>query len=99
MHTLCCLVSFGPAGLGCTTQRFVIGEVTVAPIDSRGGEAKSADGLLVVTIPEGAIPSRTNVTIRTHRESTNPDLIRPIYELGPSGLTCARPVELVLRGI
>lgn len=65
-------------------------------IDSAGGVAKSADGLLMLEVPPGALATPTSITILTDRSSRNADLVRPIYELGPRGLIFRTPTVLSL---
>lgn len=80
----------------CSNKEVRLPELTVTPIDPEGGIARSADGLLAVQVTPGALASRIDVTILTDRTSRNTDLVRPIYELGPSGLRLDPPAEVSL---
>ena len=64
---------------------------------------RSADGLLTLSIPAGALPAGTSATIRPVSTATLPAAIRaravngPAYELLPAGLHFAKPVMITRR--
>jgi len=63
-------------------------------IGADGGEVSSADGLVAVTFPPGALSESTTITVEPSATSS-PGALGPTYELGPSGLSFPEPVEVV----
>ena len=82
------------------------GALALAP-GANGGSAsrvvRSADGLLTLTIPAGALPAGTKVSIRAVSASTLPAPLRaravngPAYELEPAGLHFSKPITVTRR--
>jgi len=67
-----------------------------------GGQVVSADGKLTLTIPAGALPADTEITVRElTRSELGPEWqgvdIEAAYELGPDGLVFQQPVAVTLR--
>ena len=93
---------------GVAAAALAAGALGLAPGVGDGDAAgpqvvRSADGLLTLSIPAGAIPSGTAVTIRPVSTATLPSALRtravsgPAYQLAPAGLHFARPVTITRR--
>ena len=73
-----------------------VGSKTTQHIDVKGGSLRSADGMLEVTFPPGAVDSEIVVGIQPiHNQLTADD--DGAYQLEPSGITFKRPVQLVFH--
>ncbi len=66
-------------------------------VDSQGGELRSADGLLSLTIPAGALEGPTDIRIARAARQTFPDVVSSVYELSPHGLRFSKPITIKLR--
>jgi hypothetical protein len=65
-------------------------------IGPAGGSLTSGDGQLRVTIPSGALPAATDVTIEPIT-ALAPWALGPAYRLGPAGLKFANPVSITFH--
>jgi len=93
---------------GAAASALVAGALGLAPgVADRDGAGptvvRSADGLLTVSIPAGALPAGTVVRVSPLSTSTLPVAIRtravrgPAYVLAPAGLRFAKPVTITRR--
>ncbi len=69
------------------------GPQTSATVGPEGGTVESADGLLTLTFPKGALAQPTTIGIQPIT-NTAPGGIAGAYRLTPSGTTFANPVQL-----
>src|SRR5688572_815321 len=84
-------------GFGCGPSAVrTLAESTTETISPAGGETKSADGLLTISFPAGAVATPTEVTIVTDRTRTMDGLVSPIYRVSPRGLSFDAPIALEL---
>ncbi|MCK6550221.1 hypothetical protein L6R52_30580 [Myxococcota bacterium] len=92
------LAALALVGAGCTRDAdMTLQERTVTSISAvSGGRAVSADAKLVLDFPAGALASDGEITIKTRREVTVPELGSLVYDLGPDGLTLAKPVSIAI---
>jgi hypothetical protein len=65
-------------------------------VGSAGGQVSTSDGALTVTIPAGALPTDTPITI-TEIQSPAPGAIGKTYDIGPTGTQFATPVTLTFK--
>lgn len=73
-----------------------MGDAVSRAIGTGGGTLTSGDGRLSVTIPEGALPGTTTVSIQPIANHT-PLGLGMGYRLLPEGVTFARPVKLTFH--
>lgn len=69
------------------------GTPSSASLDASGGTLRSADGLLELTVPAGALSVPTTVSIQPITNNA-PGHVGHAYRLEPEGLTFAQPVTL-----
>jgi hypothetical protein len=69
-------------------------ESTTETISPLGGMTKSADGLLTISFPAGAVANPTDVTIETDRSRNEQRLVSPVYRVLPRGLAFDAPIEI-----
>jgi Tol biopolymer transport system component len=76
----------------------VVAEGVPAEVTSAGGVLATADGLVSLEFPAGAVAASTQITIS---KAEDPALIRQAWsepiDLGPDGTTFSQPVKLTLR--
>ncbi len=72
------------------------GEKVSARFSREGGRLHSQDGRLELVIPEGALGSRTTISIQPVENTLNPGG-PPTYALLPSGVNFARPLQLIFH--
>jgi hypothetical protein len=72
------------------------GTKTVIKISKDGGRLKSADGILELIVPEGAIPKKTDISIQpiTNLMSNGNG---KAYRLEPSGIHFQKPVQIIFH--
>jgi hypothetical protein len=71
----------------------ITGQGTVGP---SGGQVATSDGALTVTVPAGALPANTHITI-TEIQSPAPGAIGKTYDIGPTGTQFPVPVTLSFK--
>jgi hypothetical protein len=71
------------------------GEITTKSIGAEGGKIASADGLISLTIPAGALSANTNISIQPI-SSTTPGGLGQAYRFLPDGQKFAKPVTLTM---
>jgi hypothetical protein len=78
----------GPSSTGPSTGQGTVG--------ASGGQVATTDGALTVTVPAGALPADTTITIN---EITAPasGAIGKTYDIGPSGTQFTAPVTLSFK--
>jgi hypothetical protein len=86
----CSSSSSSPGGTGTGTST---GQGTVG---ASGGKVSTSDGTVTVSIPAGALPGDTQITI-TEIQSPAPGAIGKTYEIGPTGTQFASPVTLTFK--
>ena len=79
-----------------TDKGMPVGTPTMATIDSAGGMLSSADGVLDVTIPAGALAMPTVITIQPITNMA-PNGVALGYRLSPEGMTFATPATLTFH--
>jgi hypothetical protein len=79
-----------------TGDAAISGAVVSATIGAGGGQLNSADGILSVQIPAGAIASPTTFSVQ-QVSSPAAGSIGPTYDLEPSGSTFALPATLTFQ--
>jgi hypothetical protein len=67
-----------------------------ASVDASGRDIVSADGMLTLSIPEGALDAAVTVTIQTLAGDVE-GAVGNLYELEPEGLTFKKPVAVTIR--
>lgn len=82
---------YAPAPKGTPT-----GTAVTQTIDANGGSVTSADGRLALTIPAGALPAATPITIQPIT-STSPNGVGLGYRLTPEGTTFTTPVTVAFH--
>ncbi len=88
-------------GLACVQhadlhpQEFAPNSPTKIVVQVAGGSVQSADGLLTLDFPENAVDGPKTITITAVEEEHLGALSR-IYQLGPTGLSFAKPVQISL---
>lgn len=88
-------------GAGCTRD-VVMDELTVTRLGVAGGTAVSADGLVHLVLPAGALPKDTDISISTERGAlARPSVASAVYTFGPEGTVFDAPVRLTMpaRGV
>lgn len=73
-----------------------VGPLARALVDASGGAVTSADGVLTVTVPAGALSAPAEVTVQA-LENTAPAGQGQAYRVGPAGQRFAAPVTLTFR--
>ena len=81
----------------CGTPDSSLLERTVTPVGPEGANAQSADGLLTLSFPQGALSATVDVTIQTRRDVSHPDLLALAYDVDIDGMTLAAPAQIRLR--
>jgi hypothetical protein len=71
------------------------GQAVSATIGANGGTLASADGLISVAVPAGAVSANTNFSVQA-LSTTAPGGVRA-FRLSPEGTTFASPVKLTFR--
>ncbi len=84
-------VACGPSTGGIGSA---VGPVSRKLIDSTGGSVTSADGVLTVTVPPGALATATDISIQAIT-AANP-VIGSAYELAPAGVVFAATTAVTL---
>ncbi|HTT71008.1 MAG TPA: hypothetical protein VMG32_07260 [Anaeromyxobacteraceae bacterium] len=75
-----------------------IGKLTRVTVDASGGTVASADGVLTLTIPAGALVSPVDITIQAIA-NTAPLGQGNAYEVGPAGQVFAAPVTFTFTNV
>lgn len=86
----------GPDGPIITDKGSPTGSMTTEEIGPSGGQIQSADGLLTITIPAGALNTNTTIGIQPI-SNTAPQGIGTGYRLTPEGTTFSTPVTLSIK--
>jgi hypothetical protein len=63
-------------------------------IDKMGGTLKGTDGIVNLTIPEGAVAANTTISIKVSEEVSPTNGIGKVYTLSPDGTQFTKPVKL-----
>jgi len=71
-------------------------EAVTVKMNKDGGTIKSNDGRVELIIPEGALSSKTNISIQSITNYTEGG-VGSAYEFGPSGTTFSKPVQLIFH--
>lgn len=79
---------------GCVAEDHVLGERTETVVSTTGGTALSADGLVRLDFPAGALGEQTLIVIETLRGTGRTGLLSEVYDLRPNGLTFDKPVTI-----
>ncbi len=73
-----------------------IGEAVSIKMNKDGGSIKSGDGRVELMIPEGALTSKTNISIRAITNHAAGG-VGNAYEFEPSGTVFTKPVQLIFH--
>lgn len=84
----------GSFACGSTEESLL--EMTVTPIGTPGGIARSSDGLLALEFSDGALAEATDISVTVYRDHGLSGVLSPVYELGPDGLQFNGPVTLTI---
>src|SRR5262245_37842677 len=77
------MIATAAAMAACTKDIDVL-ESTTTSLGPNGGEAKSADGRLTITVPAGALSSNILVVIETDHHQAITDQLSVTYKVSPS---------------
>ena len=88
----------GPDGPIITDKGSPTGSMVTENIGPAGGQLQSADGLLTLTIPAGALNANTSIGIQPIT-NTAPQGIGTGYRLTPEGTTFSSPVTISIKYI
>jgi hypothetical protein len=94
-------LAWGAAAMACSSSNDSPGPATTTStghgvVGASGGDVATADGLLTVSVPSGALPADTTITI-SEIASPASGAIGKAYEIGPSGTQFAVPVTLKFK--
>lgn len=71
-------------------------QVGTAVIGPSGGSVVSADGVVELDVPAGALSGATTITIAAS-SATSPDAVGPLYDIEPTGTRFAVPAKLTIH--
>src|SRR6187551_1423732 len=69
-------------------------DVAASVVGNDGGSLTAQDGVLTLTVPKGAMPDNTTVTIKQTEQEAPDNGIGKIYSLTPEGTVFTKPVAL-----
>lgn len=88
--------SAGDSNLVTTSKGDTIGKLRTTVIDQFGGTAFSADSVIEIIFPAGALKAKTNIGIQAISNQC-PDSILPAYRFTPDGLKFDKQPTLIIH--
>lgn len=73
------------------------GTAITASIGAAGGTIRTADNMVVVTVPAGAVATAQTFSIQPVENTLQPGSENPVYRLLPENITFAKPVTVTVK--